>query len=465
MRRSRPATVDPKVSFVTLGCPKNLVDSEVLLGNLMTDGFLLCADPKDADVVVVNTCAFIDDSKAESKRVIREALALKERGQVKGVVVAGCLAQRYGDALLAEMPGIDGLLGISDQAKVAEVCRRVAGPSHVHPVNEVGSNERACNEDVSRLRLTPTHYAYVRISEGCDNPCTFCVIPTIRGGFRSKPLPVILQEVKELVADGASEIVLIAQDTTDYGRDLGGHVRLPHVLEAVAAVAGVRWLRVMYAYPANTTRELIQALASIPQVVKYLDIPVQHASDAMLRRMARRITRERQLELFRELRAAIPGLFLRTSIIVGHPGETEADVEDLLRFLDEVRFERLGTFKYSREESTPAARMPDQVPADVAQARYDAVMSLQQRIAFDRHKGLVGSTLPVIVDRAAENRKAQWIGRTYGDAPDIDGVITLSGRGLRVGGIYEARVTASNGYDLHGKVEKAGVSGAGGNGR
>lgn len=452
MPRRRTPHVAPKVAFVTLGCPKNLVDSEVLLGNLMTDGFLLCADPKEADVVVVNTCAFIDDSKAESKRAIRDALALKRAGTIKGVVVAGCLSQRYGEQLQAEIPEIDGLLGIGDHDRIAALCRRIAGPSPVLPSAEIGSNERACHEDVARLRLTPRHYAYVRISEGCDHPCTFCIIPKIRGGFRSKPLPQILAEVRELVADGAVEIILISQDTTDYGRDLGGAVRLPQVLEAVAGVPGVRWIRLMYAYPANTTPELIETLARIPQVVKYLDIPVQHASDAMLRRMARRTTRQKQLDLLAALRDRIPGLFLRTSIIVGFPGETEADVETLLQFLNEVKFERLGTFKYSREDGTPAAALPDQVPAEVAEARFGAVMTLQQKLVFERHARLVGEAIPVIVDRAAENRKGQWVGRTYGDAPEIDGLITLSGRGLEVGGIYTAKVTASRGYDLHGRV-------------
>ncbi|MBI5366301.1 MAG: 30S ribosomal protein S12 methylthiotransferase RimO [Planctomycetes bacterium] len=452
MRRSRAALVAPKVAFVTLGCPKNLVDSEVLLGNLMSDGFLLCADAHEADVVVVNTCGFIEDSRQESLRVIREALALKDQGVVKGVLVAGCLAQRYGAGLLDDVPGVDGLLGIQDQGKIAEICRRIAGPSCAAPVDAVGSNERACTEDVGRLRLTPSHFAYVKVSEGCDNPCTFCIIPTIRGSFRSKPLGKILEEVRELAADGAREILLVAQDTTDYGRDLGGPTRLPEVVEAVAGVKGVQWVRVMYAYPANTTPELIATLARTPQVVKYLDIPIQHASDRMLRRMARRTTRAKQLDLLAALRDGVPGLALRTSVIVGFPGETDEDVADLLAFLEEVKFERLGTFKYSREAGTPAADFVDQVPAEIVEQRFAAVMATQQKIAFRFGASLVGKRHPVIVDRPADNRKNQWIGRTWADAPEIDGVITLSGKDLKVGGIYEARVTAADGYDLHGRV-------------
>ena len=355
------------VHFVSLGCPKNLVDSEVLLGRLVLNDFVVCEKAEDADVIVINTCGFLEASRQESMAVIREACGHKKRGSATGVVVAGCLAQRDKDKLVELLPEVDGFLGIMEQDRIAELCAdltaKVAAKRKKTPARYmVERNDRECSADVGRLRLTPRHTAYVKISEGCDNVCTFCIIPKIRGPHRSKPLEMVVEEVRELAADGAKEINLIAQDSTSWGKDIYGKFDLPRLLRAVAAVPGVRWVRLMYAYPTFFTDEMIDALATTPNVLPYVDLPLQHVSDAMLKAMKRNVTKAETLDLVRRLRARVPDLVLRTTFIVGFPGETDADFEELLAFVKEAKFDRAGAFKFSPEKGTPAARFHDPIP-------------------------------------------------------------------------------------------------------
>jgi ribosomal protein S12 methylthiotransferase len=444
------------VALASLGCPKNLVDSEVLLGRLAQAGFAVCEDFQDADIVLVNTCCFIRDSEDESLSVIREALDLKRSGGCRGVVVAGCLPQRYGPALAGRLAGVDAFVGIAERGRIAEVCRAVlegngrsAGRA---PLLRIRPPTQPCAPDTARLRLTPRHVAYVRIAEGCDHTCAFCVIPQIRGPYRSKPPEAVRDEVRELAADGAREILLIAQDTTAYGTDRGGRRALPGLLRTLAGVDGVAWIRLLYAHPSGLTDELIEALAGIPQVVPYLDLPVQHVTDRMLRIMRRGHSKADLLSRIGRLRDRIPGLAIRTTVLVGHPGETPADVDELVAALESVRFDRLGAFAYSNEAGSRAASLPGAVPAAEAARRRDRVMRAQQAVAFAAARARVGGTVPVIVDAAPRRRGGAGTGRTTADAPDIDPVIRLTGPGLRPGRIGRARVTAARGYDLIGEL-------------
>ncbi len=489
-----------RISFVSLGCAKNLVDSEVLLGQLVQNGGVLCADPDDAEMVVINTCAFIDSAIEESWAAIREALDRKRAGLVKGVVVAGCLAQRFREKVIADAPEVDAIMGVYDREQVTEICRAVLANGRTGKASsparkpakdaccppEVGeslirvSPHRApWGPDTSRLRLTPRHYAFVRISEGCSNPCTFCIIPQIRGAFRSKPPERLLAEVRELVADGAQELNLIGQDLTDYGRDLWGERRLGPTLRAIADVEGVRWVRLLYAYPAHFGSDVEDAIAEHPRIVKYLDMPIQHASDRVLARMKRGHTRKHMSDLLLRLRARTPDIVLRTTVIVGFPGETEEDVAELIDFMEEIRFDRLGAFVYSPEKGTHAEKYAGQVPDEEKRDRWRRVMEAQQKIAFRRAARMVGKRLEVVVERPAGTRRREatapapasmeqwhhgehaeparfskrtWEGRTSGDAPDIDSVIYLTGRNLGEGQFRTAEVIGTSGYDLIGKV-------------
>ncbi len=496
-----------RISFVSLGCAKNLVDSEVLLGRLVQSGGVLCADPDDAEMVVINTCAFIDSAIEESFATIREALERKRAGLVKGVVVAGCLAQRFRERVIAEVPEVDAIVGVYDREQISEVCRAVLAngrskkpaedaccpPTVGASLIRVSPNRAPWGPDTARLRLTPRHYAFVRISEGCSNPCTFCIIPQIRGAFRSKPPERLLEEVRELVADGAQELNLIGQDLTDYGRDLWGERRLGPILRQIGDVAGVRWVRLLYAYPAHFGRDVEEAIAEHPRIVKYLDMPIQHAADRVLARMRRGHDRKHMTDLFLRLRSRVPEMVLRTTVIVGFPGETESDVRELIDFMKEVEFDRLGAFVYSPEKGTIAERFEDQIAPEVKQERWKRVMEAQQKIAFRRAGRMVGRRVEVVVERPAGTKrrdqqagfarttapapasmeqwhhsqgelaggtdtaparlsKRQWEGRTAGDAPDIDSLIYLSGKDLAEGQFRMAEVIGTSGYDLIGKV-------------
>jgi ribosomal protein S12 methylthiotransferase len=410
--------------MISLGCPKNLVDSEMILGSIGSSGFQIIPDPEDADIIVINTCSFIDNAKEESVNTILEACELKASdGSPRKVVVTGCLAQRYGEDLRKEVPEVDAIIGLGQYENIGDVLNQLIGRDPASAAHyQVADPNFACNAETGRMRLTPRHFAYLRISEGCDNPCTFCAIPKIRGQFRSKPIPMIEEEVRELVDGGAREIVIISQDTTSYGVDLDGVYQLPKLLESIAAIRGVEWIRLLYVYPACFSDDMIDAVAAIPQVVKYVDIPLQHITDNMLRRMGRRLSERKTRELLEKMRTRIPGLYLRTTFIVGFPGEEEDDYQGLLRFVDEFRFERLGSFLYSHEEDTPAYRMRLTVPPELAAERLDGVMTLQQDIAFEQNRSRVGSTAEVLIDG---QNGADWLSRSYGEAPEIDPLVLI----------------------------------------
>jgi len=437
------------LAFVSLGCPKNTVDSERMLGKLASDGFTLTPDADGADVVVVNTCGFIEPARQESLGVIREMLELKRRGRVGAVVVAGCLAERKKDDLLNEVPGVDHIVGVfgredivgvvtrSLQSKLADEQRSLFRPAPVRAF-----------EDTARLRVTRRHYAYLKVSEGCDRLCTFCAIPGMRGKHVTKPIEEVVREARELAADGVRELNIVAQDTTYYGLDLYGRVRLAELLRELDQVDGIEWIRILYAYPAYFTDDLIRTLADAKKILPYLDMPLQHISDRMLRRMQRRVDRAATEELLAKLRAAIAGLTLRTTFIVGFPGETEEEYAELREFIEEQRFDRLGVFPYSREPGTPADRLPDHIPEEIKNERRDRLMALQQAIAFEHARERIGTEAEVIVDAADPEIPGHYLARGPFDAPEIDCLVRLKGKNLRPGDLVRSRITGADGYDL-----------------
>lgn len=437
-----------KVAIVTLGCEKNLVDSEIMSGLIDQQGHELVEDPNDATVVIVNTCGFIDAAKEESINTILDLAALKETGRVKCLIVSGCLVQRYKEELMREIPEIDGIVGTGDFARIAEViAQSVSGRRPVFVGNPVFSYERA----LPRKRLTPRHFAHVKIAEGCDNACTFCSIPIMRGAFRSRSIESIVREVERLAAEGVREVILIAQDTSNYGVDLYGSPALASLLNRVSEVEGIRWVRLHYLYPGAFNEELLETIASNPKICKYIDMPLQHSEDRILRRM-RRPGRQRDiLSLIEQIRARIPDVAIRTSIIVGFPGETEEDFENLLRFVRQVEFDRLGVFTYSNEEGTPASRLPDHVPEEVKEERAHRLMELQRRISSRRNQRHVGRDLEVLIE-SYDGRNDVYLGRTQYDAPEIDGEVFVRGQGLPIGEVVRARITHSFEFDLAGEV-------------
>jgi ribosomal protein S12 methylthiotransferase len=436
----------PKVSFISLGCAKNLVDSEVMLGKLALGGFMICEEYADSDVVVVNTCGFLQSAEKEALHAINEATRLKDEGKVKAVVVAGCLPSRYGPEVQEKLKSVDAILGVTDRDKIAETCRTVLADKVPDVLNLVNRNYPKYEIDRERLRITPKHFAYLRVAEGCNHTCAFCIIPHIRGKFRSKPIEELISEAEDLVSDGAVELSLIGQDTSEYGLDIYRETRLHELLARLSEIEGLRWIRCNYMYPTMVTDKQIREIAANPKVVKYIDMPIQHTREKMLRIMRRGITAEKQDELIRKMRAEIPGLVFRTTVIVGHPGETREDHEAMVQDLERYRFERLGAFTYSTEPGTRAAEMTDEfVPRKEQLRRYNAVMSLQQRLSREIHRGWVGRTMECIVDKPKE-------GRTYGDAPDVDGKIFFKGKGFKPGQIVQAKITGARDYDLLGEV-------------
>jgi ribosomal protein S12 methylthiotransferase len=438
-------------AFVTLGCPKNLVDSERMLGKLAQDGYALVPEADGADVVVINTCGFIEPARQESLAVIREMLDLKQQGRLGAVVVAGCLAQRKKDDLLLEVPGVDQIVGVFGREEIATVVDRAA-KDHQEQRSLFRPAPVRAQEDTARLRITPRHYAYLKISEGCDRLCTFCAIPGMRGKHVTKPMEEVLREARELAADGVRELILVAQDTTYYGLDLYGQVRLAQLLRQLDKVDGIEWIRVLYAYPIHFTEELIQTLAGARKIVPYLDMPLQHINDRVLRRMQRRVNRSATEALLARLRWAIPGLTLRTTFIVGFPGETEGEFEELSEFVHAARFERVGVFPYSFEPGTPATRLDGHLEEDVKQARRDRLMEIQQANALKWCQQQVGKQLQVIVDGPDAEVPNHVLARSKADAPEIDCVVRVKGKNLRPGDLVDAKVTAADGYDLVGRA-------------
>ncbi|MFW6162895.1 MAG: 30S ribosomal protein S12 methylthiotransferase RimO [Planctomycetota bacterium] len=439
-----------RLGLMSLGCAKNEVDAERMLGAAAEGGWVVCGDPAAADVVVVNTCAFVEPAKDESLAAIREALELKRTGQARAVIVAGCMAQRYGPELSAELPEVDAWVGLADARQIPDVAAGLLDEALAEPVMRIDPLPAAFGEEGSRLRITPKHYAYLRIAEGCDNRCAYCAIPLIRGPLRSKPLEVCLGEARQLAADGCRELILIAQDTTSYGRDLYGRPSLPMVLDHLADIDELHWLRVLYAHPAHFDDRALEAFATTPKLVPYVDLPIQHASDRILQRMGRGTTRGEMAALFARLRERIPDVVLRTTVLVGYPGETDADFQALVDFIEAVEFDRLGAFVYSEEDGTRAAVEGPMVPPEVREERLDEVMRRQQAIAFRRTAARVGEAVEVVVD--GRLGRGQYAARSYAEAPDVDGLIVLRGKGLSTGEFAEARITGADDYDLEARA-------------
>jgi len=448
-----PEADAPKGSyaFVSLGCPKNLVDSERMLGLLQIDGYELVSEPEGTDFVVVNTCGFIERARTESFASIDEMLALKKAGKTKGVIVSGCLAERQKEDLLTERPDIDYLVGVFGREAITKVADRLVGNLEEQRTVFQPAPIRALS-DRDRLRITPKHFAFLKISEGCDRLCTFCAIPKMRGKHASKPMDEIILEAEQLAADGVRELIIVAQDTTYYGMDIYGEPRLAELLKRLDEVQGLDWIRLMYFYPMYITDELIDVLATSRRIIPYIDIPLQHASDLMLRRMARRVTRPDTEALLSKLRSRIPNLALRTTFITGFPGETDADFEELLAFAQEQRFERMGVFTYSFEPDTPAANLPGHLSEEVKESRRARLMEVQQAHAFAWNQAQLGKTLNVILDQPVEGEKNVWIGRSQADAPDVDGLVFVTGDRikLKAGDIVPVQIVAVQDYDLVG---------------
>ena len=444
----KPATV----GFIALGCPKNLVDSERMLAQIAEAGLLIAAEPERADIVIINTCGFIAPAKEESLGAIRQAVEAKRKGRVRKVIVAGCLPQRDGAELLGEVQGIDAIVGLEQRDAIVQIIRDTLTGGE--PSAYVGPVPCTVADDRTRLRIGPAHSAYLRVSEGCNHRCSFCTIPAIRGPYRSKPMPLILDEARELVSSGAVELNLIGQDTTLYGRDLNVQDGLVSLLARMEQIPELAWIRILYAYPTGITDALIEAIARSEKVVHYLDIPIQHASDAILKAMRRPDTHRRLRSLIERLRAAIPDVVLRTTLIVGFPGETQKEFEELVEFVKWAQFDALGVFMFYPESGTPAAQFPDQVPEQIKQSRLEELMLAQQEIAFARNEQRIGRQLLCLID-SVESRDAVR-GRFYGQAPDIDSACIIkrcsSSRRqwpkLTPGQFVQTKVTGTRDYDL-----------------
>lgn len=444
-----------RVAMISLGCARNLVDSEVLLGHVVDEGLQVVREPEDADVVVVNTCGFIDSAKQESIDTILSVARLKEDGGLKGVIAVGCLAQRYGDDLRKNIPELDAVFGISDYSGVPAVVRRIMNGSDRRWVATVdGGKPKGPKSDKKRMLLTPKSFAYLRISEGCDHKCTFCAIPSMRGRNRSKPMDVLVDEAKDLAAAGVKELVIVAEDTTAYGLDIDRKRHIHTLLEKLADVDGIRWIRLMYAYPHTVLPELTTFLREHEKAVKYLDIPIQHISSPMLRSMKRAVSKEQVEGILWRLRDEVPGIAVRSTLITGFPGETEQDFTEVMDFCARFRFERLGVFTYSREETTPAHDMPDQVAPELAEERRAELMTQQKGILDRFQESLVGKTMPVVVD-GFDAAASALVGRTYADAPEVDCRVLLAEGSAEPGQIVDAKITAAQDYDL--RAEPAGA--------
>jgi ribosomal protein S12 methylthiotransferase len=454
MNMRRPKRNQVTVGFVALGCPKNMVDSEKMLAYLAEAGFLIAAEPERADVVVINTCGFIEPATLESLEAVQQAIANKKMGNVQKVVVAGCLAQRWGAQFLDRAAGVDAVVGLEQRDAIARIIRDTlaSDESRVY----LGPTPCAMLDDRVRLRIGPAHSAYLRISEGCSHRCSFCTIPSIRGPYRSKPMSLVLDEARELVGSGAVELNVIGQDTTVYGRDLHLKDGLASVLGGTERIPGLAWIRLLYAYPTGITDRLIETIAQSKRIVHYLDLPIQHASDRILKAMRRPDTKEDLCRLLDRLRAAMPDIILRTTLIVGFPGETQGEFEELVEFVKRARFDALGAFTYFPEAGTPAAEFPDQVPAEIKQARLDALMLAQQEIAFTRNKERIGSRLTCLVDEGQRKARGKGPrrqavngrGRFYGQAPDIDSLCLIRGCSAAPGRFIETEVVDTQDYDL-----------------
>ena len=438
-----------KILFVSLGCDKNLADTEMMLGILQKKGYSFTDDEAVADVVVVNTCCFIGDAKEESIGVILEMAELKKDGRIKALIAAGCLAQRYREEIQKEIPEVDAIVGTAAAAEIAEAVEEALSGRARNHYRDLNAPPAACRD---RVITTGGHFAYLKIAEGCDKHCTYCIIPRVRGNYRSIAMEALEEQAKALAQDGVRELILVAQETTLYGMDLYGKKSLPELLRRLAGISGIYWIRLLYCYPEEITDELIDVIADEQKICHYLDIPIQHASDSVLKRMGRRTNQEELRQRIDRIRERIPDICLRTTLISGFPGETQEDFEELYRFVNEMEFDRLGVFPYSQEEDTPAARMPDQIETAVKETRRDELMELQQAIAFEKAEGMIGQVLTVMVEGKVADEDV-YVTRTYRDAPNVDGYLFLNTTAtLITGDFVKALVTDSNEYDLIGEI-------------
>lgn len=446
-----------KVGFISLGCPKNLVDSEVMMGRLKASGYELTADASEADTVVVNTCGFIDSAKQESIEAILEAAKLKTAGSATRLIVAGCLVERYRDELKAEMPEVDAFIGTSQINDILTVCDPQTN-TRALPVLPLGNQSATYlyDESTPRVLATPQHYAFIKIAEGCDRPCAFCFIPQMRGHFRSRRFGSIVAEAQQLAEEGVKELILVAQDSSRYGEDLGKPDALAHLLRELSHTEGIEWVRVMYTYPTHISDGFLDVLATEPKAVKYLDMPLQHASQNVLKLMKRGGNRESLERLIQRVRARVPGIGVRTTFITGFPGETDEDFEELLRFVTNVEFDRVGVFTYSDEEGTPAYELDDKVDPKIAKKRRDRLMKEQSRISRRRHKKMVGQTVRVMFEGESNESELLWQGRMETQAPDIDGCVLINDASEDVmpssGDIVDVLITEAQEYDLVGRI-------------
>lgn len=436
-----------KIAVITLGCSKNQVDSEVMCG-LLEQGHQIIDDPSEADIIIVNTCTFIEEAKNESIASILEMAQYKDRGNCERLIVTGCMAQRYSQELLQEIPEIDALMGTGEVPKIAQVVNDTTPRQQANPL----LTNYIFDEKLPRKQLSPQHLAYVKIAEGCDNHCTFCVIPQVRGRFRSRSLESIRNEAEALVKNGVREILLIAQDSTRYGLDLYGEQKLPELIRLLAGISDLKWIRLMYCYPDSFSDELIETMRNEKKVCKYIDLPLQHADDRILREMNRRGTAEDARRLIEKLRLAMPDIVIRSTLITGFPGETEHDFETLISFIQDVEFDRLGIFPYSQEEKTPAGQRTDQIPKDIREDRKDVLMKLQHSIALNRQQRWIGRNIEVILDEKLPD--GRWLGRSQGDAPEIDGQVYVNTKDQPAvpGEIITVDIDEADSYDLLGTL-------------
>lgn len=438
-----------KILFISLGCDKNLVDTEVMLGMLASRGYEMTNDEQEADIIVINTCCFIHDAKEESIQNILEMAEYKKNGSAKALIVTGCMAERYRQEILDEIPEVDEVLGTTAYDRILDAVDAALAGQHEVMTADLDALPLP---ETKRLVTTGGHFAYLKIAEGCDKHCTYCIIPKIRGNFRSVPMEHLLKEAQDLAEQGVKELILVAQETTLYGKDLYGEKSLPKLLRELCKISGIRWIRILYCYPEEITDELIQVMKEEPKICHYLDLPIQHANDTILKRMGRRTSKQELIDIVKKLRKEIPDICLRTTLITGFPGETQEQHEEVMEFIDTLEFDRLGAFTYSPEEDTPAATFEDQIDEEVKEDRQADIMELQQEIAFDKAEDMIGREVLVMIEGKVADENA-YVGRTYRDAPNVDGLIFINTDVELISGDFaKVKVTGALDYDLIGEL-------------
>ena len=438
-----------KILFISLGCDKNLVDTEVMLGMLASRGYEMTNDEQEADIIVINTCCFIHDAKEESIQNILEMAEYKKNGSAKALIVTGCMAERYRQEILDEIPEVDEVLGTTAYDRILDAVDAALAGQHEVMTADLDALPLP---ETKRLVTTGGHFAYLKIAEGCDKHCTYCIIPKIRGNFRSVPMERLLKEAQDLAEQGVKELILVAQETTLYGKDLYGEKSLPKLLRELCKISGIRWIRILYCYPEEITDELIQVMKEEPKICHYLDLPIQHANDTILKRMGRRTSKQELIDIVQKFRKEIPDICLRTTLITGFPGETQEQHEEVMEFIDTLEFDRLGAFTYSPEEDTPAATFEDQIDEEVKEDRQADIMELQQEIAFDKAEDMIGREVLVMIEGKVADENA-YVGRTYRDAPNVDGLIFINTDVELISGDFaKVKVTGALDYDLIGEL-------------